>query len=55
MKKYDVTVKMKHGRGTIDIYLNEIEAENEKIAETLALSYAKSMVSIWVDSIKESK
>jgi len=53
MKKYDVTVKVKHGRETVSVYLEDVEAENERIARTLAISYAKSMVSVWVDSIKE--
>ncbi len=55
MKRFDVTVKIKHGRETVDVFLNNVEAENEKIAKTLALSYTKSTVSIYVDSIKEIK
>jgi len=52
MKEYTVTIEI---RGTRAVKYIDVEAENEKIAETLAISYAKSMCAFVATNIVEIK
>ena len=50
MKDYMVTVKV---RGTKAVKYIDVKAENEKIAKTLAISYAKTMCKFVATNVSE--
>ena len=56
MKNYDVTVQIAGGyEAVFSLTLSKVEAENEEIAKTLAVSYVKSLIKFEVIGTKEVK
>ena len=54
MKKYDVRIEMVDNyEEKLMMVIEDVEAENERIAKVIALSYAKSLIQFNVVSIKE--
>ena len=52
MKEYTITIEI---RGTRAVKYIDVEAENEKIAENLAISYAKTMCTFIATNVVEIK